>query len=97
VIEAVIAAEFLGTAPLAFAADMSLKALAPVGALPSWTGFTSVLTVVLRHVRPVDVLRRWCHPRYFSNNVTGSSGTTAIADFHAAYNYQMSPIWVLGV
>jgi len=39
VIVAVTAAALFGTAPFAFAADMPVKAPAPMAALPSWTGF----------------------------------------------------------
>jgi outer membrane immunogenic protein len=82
----------------ASAADMPMKAPPLPAPVLSWTGFyvginggaaamsdpsMSYIDGAINAISPI--------------NVTGSSNTSGIGGFHAGYNYQMSPIWVLGI
>jgi outer membrane immunogenic protein len=82
----------------ASAADMAVKAPPPIPApIVSWTGFYiggNLGAVTSDNNRVVD----WTLSGFDPGPILGgSSGWKVIGGVHGGYNFQVSPIWVLGV
>src|SRR5262245_59272750 len=92
-------AALVGLSQAAFAADLAVKAAPPPppAPVPTWTGFYIGVhggaawqsTPTWNFTDPTGVLG--------NQSITGTSNLGAVGGLQAGYNWQVLPVWVLGV
>ncbi len=90
-------AAVVGLSQAAFAADLAVKAAPPPPPVPTWTGFyigahggaAWMSTPTWNVTDPTRTLA--------SQSFTGNSNLGAVGGLQAGYNWQVLPVWVLGV
>jgi outer membrane immunogenic protein len=87
----------------ASAADMAVKARpAPIAALPSWTGFYFGINgggagTTNDPMTYTDLANTGTTFNAYVPTTVNASASGGIAGFHAGYNWQAAPNWVLGI
>jgi outer membrane immunogenic protein len=87
----------------ASAADLAVKARpAPIAALPSWTGFYLGVNgggagTTNDPMTYTDLANVGNTSNAYAPTTVNASASGAIAGFHAGYNWQAAPKWVLGI